>query len=126
MAMNCYECGSGDHLARDCPNVEHLGNGHPMWCGRCDQKTRHYYADDGRLHRCQCHGLSHLSLPQHRRCASCKATIYAWDSTPCGSHAEPGQPRVYVGIEPKHAKPKDHRTLALAQAAESRAARIIV
>jgi zinc knuckle protein len=92
MALNCYECGSTGHLAAACPNVEQLGGGHPMWCGTCDQHSRHWYDEQGRAHRCQCHGLSHLPLTQYRRCGLCKQTVYEWDQMDCDRHQPIGQP----------------------------------
>jgi hypothetical protein len=127
MPMNCYECGDSNHLARDCPNTERLGDGRPTWCGTCDEQTRHYYDAEGTARRCQCHALSHQQLKQHRRCGACKQVVYAWDQAPdCDRHQLVGVRREHAelaGAAPGH---RDLLTLAAIQVAESREARPVV
>jgi hypothetical protein len=127
MPLNCWECGATGHISTDCPNAEHLGDGRPMWCGTCDERSRHWYDADGRAHRCQCHALSHQPLKQHRRCPSCRATIYVWDLAPCDQHQPVGRQLEPAGPpaprEPAH---RDLRALAAIQVAEARANRPVV
>jgi len=126
--LKCFECGDPGHVATSCPNIEQLGDGRPMWCGTCDQRSRHYYDARGRAIRCQCHPLSHQLLKQHSRCPACKQVIYQWDPSECGHHQETGKQweHVETGARPVVRDEDALRAKALAQVAESRAARAIV
>ncbi len=123
--ITCYECGAANHIARECPNVEQLGDGKPMWCGTCDERSRHWYDADGRAHRCQCHALSHQLLKQHRRCPSCKQITYVWDLAPCDQHQPVGRQLEHASVaRPETKRSEDSsRELAARQVAESRASR---
>ena len=127
MAFNCWECGATGHVGAECPNIEQIGDGRPMWCGTCDERSRHWYDDQGRAHRCQCHPLSHLPLKQNRRCPSCKATVYIWDLAPCDQHQPVGRQLEHIDLAPRiPAAPKDYQLIAAMQVAESRASRPVI
>jgi hypothetical protein len=124
MPLTCWDCGGDGHIATDCPNAEHLGDGRPMWCGTCDEHSRHWYDADGRAHRCQCHPLSHQLIKQHRRCpSSCKSLIYVWDQAPCDQHQEVGRQLAHLELakQPIRRDEPGLQELAARQVAESRA-----
>ena len=132
MAFTCFTCQQPGHLAKDCPNTAYLagdmaGDSRPMWCGTCDERSRHLELADGRVRRCQCHPESHKMLAQHRRCPSCKVLVVSWDTAPCGQHSLAATARPYVGPSVKIAAPDNAdqlRQLAARQVAENRLARI--
>ena len=101
--MLCYECGMPGHVKAQCPNKQYLappdlaGDTRPMWCGSCDERSRHVELADGRVKRCQCHPESHKMLAQHRRCPACHVLVVSWDAAPCGQHSVAGVPHAYVG-----------------------------
>lgn len=97
----CYYCGDDDHLGRECPKIRAkqqqvtaqriAPRGEPVtWCSYCDENTR--LLDMGEsMSRCpQCHPLRYQSLRQSRKCPTCNKTVYDWDHSPCGTHAQPG------------------------------------
>ena len=128
--MACYECGDDGHMARDCPNHDTITSGKPLWCGTCDELTRHVELADGRVKRCaDCHPLRREQLRQYRRCPRCHATVVTWDSSPdCSLHILGGVQRPYAGKRAVITEPDEDalRTLAAAQVAASRARRQIV
>ena len=89
--LSCFGCGGKGHVERECPNRQ-LASGpmdKPMWCGRCDRRTR-LIEMGGVATRCpECHPLSHLLLPQFIRCPGCRMTVYADDVNECGKHSSP-------------------------------------
>jgi hypothetical protein len=94
--LTCFGCGGKGHVERNCPSAVVIGGGgdaeKPMWCGRCDRRTR-LVTVGGMASRCQeCHPLSHLPLPQHARCPGCRQLIYKWDENLCGMHNSPVKP----------------------------------
>jgi len=99
-----------------------------MWCGSCDERSRHIELADGRVKRCQCHPESHKHLTQHRRCPACHALIVSWDVAPCGQHSIAGTTHAYVGPAPKIIDPASADALRLTaaeQVAQSRIARLV-
>lgn len=93
--LKCFGCGGKGHMERDCPSAIAAADGpddKPMWCGRCDRRTRLIMVN-GTAYRCQeCHPLAHQGIPQTTRCAGCRTIVYRWDRNPCGQHAAPEQP----------------------------------
>ena len=89
--LSCFGCGGKGHIERECPNRQ-LASGpadKPMWCGRCDRRTR-LIESNGLAARCQeCHPLAHMHLAQHVRCPGCRVIVYAWDVNQCGEHSSP-------------------------------------
>ncbi len=94
---NCFRCGAGDHLYRDCPQDTAVSatepeSDRPAWCGQCDKHTR--LIDHGntmeRCHRCWAWPAKgtrpHQLLAQHTRCGGCRKLTYTWDQMPCGKH----------------------------------------
>lgn len=95
--MYCSICGDDDHSYADCGL--YLGN--------------HQAPDQAGL------------LPQHRQCWTCGQITHAWDHQPCGQHSVPGADMPVVDappVTPPRDRTHDLRALALAQAAEARAA----
>lgn len=90
----CFGCGGKGHFERDCPSNVVVGanaTDKPLWCGRCDRRTR-LIEINGLATRCQeCHPLAHQGVPQTTRCAGCRMTVYVWDTNPCGQHASPAK-----------------------------------
>jgi len=125
MAIRCYECGADGHVSYDCPNKALTsGDGRPMWCGECNQRSRHVTLPDGRVARCRCHPESHKLLSQHRRCPQCFATVVQWDNGDCDRHQLAGVQPAYKPIVRELVIP-DLRAEAARQVAEFRAARQI-
>ena len=93
--LSCFGCGGKGHIERECPNARLAAAGpmdKPMWCGRCDRRTRHIESA-GIIARCQeCHPLAHMHLAQFIRCPGCRMLIYAYDTNECGKHHAPMQP----------------------------------
>jgi len=93
--LTCFGCGGKGHLERDCPNANLATDGpasKPLWCGRCDRRTR-LIESHGLAFRCQeCHPFAHLNLAQHLRCPGCRVIVYVWDTGQCGEHASPVKP----------------------------------
>ena len=87
--MRCFGCGTEGHIEPNCPNTAMDSNGKTPWCGICDERTRHLDLGD-RVGRCTvCHPKRREQLKQHRKCAQCHMTVFAWDHAPCGQHAGP-------------------------------------
>ncbi len=91
--LTCFGCGGKGHVERDCPSNVVVGANYsddkPMWCGRCDRRTRLFEAH-GVAFRCQdCHPLAHVQLAQFARCPGCRMVVYSWDTNQCGSHSSP-------------------------------------
>lgn len=135
MAWTCFTCQQEGHLARDCPNSAYLaqpdlaGDSRPMWCGTCDERSRHIPLADGRVKRCQCHPESHKMLGQHRRCPACRELVVNWDVAPCGQHSAAATSHAYVGPPVKVAVPDNEdqlRQRAAIQVARSRLACLLV
>jgi hypothetical protein len=98
--MDCYHCGSTEHISRECEVMP----GKPpsndpveaTWCGDCDKRTR--LVDHGdHMSRCRrCWRTRSLTLgkpqstmlEQHTRCGGCNQVIYVWDQLPCGQHQD--------------------------------------
>lgn len=93
--LTCFGCGGKGHVERECPSGAVAGGGtddRPMWCGRCDRRTR-LIEIHGVASRCpQCHPLAHLHLAQHIRCPGCRMLIHEWDKNLCGQHSSPVKP----------------------------------
>lgn len=92
--LTCFGCGGKGHVERECPTRVVVGvnaTDKPMWCGRCDRRTR-LIEVGGLATRCvDCHPLAHQGLPQTTRCAGCRAIVYEWDTAQCGQHASPAR-----------------------------------
>jgi hypothetical protein len=94
---SCFECGDTGHMAYSCPNKAAISDGRPIWCGTCDERTRHVDLGD-RIRRCECHPESH-KLPSHmRRCPRCHVITVTWDQAECGRHH-------IAGVHPEYAGP---------------------
>ena len=131
MSLTCWTCQLPGHTARECPNASNLdigGDGRPMWCGSCDERSRHIELVDGRVKRCQCHPESHKKPPQHRACPGCGELVVSWDVAPCGQHSLAATVHPYVGPAPLPPKPDSEEALRLTAASQvmrSRLARLV-
>ena len=126
--IRCFDCGDTGHIARDCPNKTAINDGR-IWCGTCDERTRHVTAtpDGNTMARCQCHPDSHKMLPQHRRCPGCRTVIYVWDTAPCDGHQVVGAWLPYAPpVPPRGPDHERLRQLAARQVAEAREERLIL
>ncbi len=95
--MECYQCGSEDHLSRNCPGRQpppppEPGEERPPWCGICDKRTRLIDRGDV-VQRCpSCWAwpargtYPKQQLAQHATCGGCGQVVYTWDQLPCGKH----------------------------------------
>lgn len=88
---DCWNCGSDEHIARNCPktmpppDVLPVDN-KPRWCGGCDPHTRLIDLGNAAARCPTCHPLAWKPLAQHKKCGGCGGTVYEWDQQPCGSH----------------------------------------
>jgi uncharacterized paraquat-inducible protein A len=90
MPATCFDCGATGHVVADCPNQAVItGNGKPLWCGICAERTRHINLGNKAARCTVCHPLRQKQLKQHRKCPRCHVTVYEWDNGECGNHAGP-------------------------------------
>ena len=90
--LACFGCGGKGHIERECPNRHTADSGpadKPMWCRRCDRRTR-LIEVNGIAARCQeCNPQAHMHLAHLIRCPGCRMLVYVWDNGVCGQHASP-------------------------------------
>lgn len=112
----CFDCGDTGHMAYNCPNRAAINDGRPIWCGTCDEHSRHVQADatGDAMKRCHCHPGSHKMLPQHRRCPSCRTVVYTWNTSGCDGHRLVGAHLPYAPPVPPRGP--DHERLRLVAA----------